>query len=327
MFVRGDRERERGGTSVLARRWLAAAAVLSRLLGAMQDAKQQPSFVVLRRLSCAGASAAIAAATMNPMEILRVRFQLEPQATRPPSVFTFSKNLVREEGLVRGLMQPGLAAWMSAMGFAFSCRMVLYEPLRDSIEAATGTSSPATAFVAGLSTGALTNALACPFFNVKALQQSSSVAPTHTFFSELINVSRTSGLAGHYRGVSALFVRGGAIAAGQLSGYDAAKRAVRKSGIAEGAHTHVFCSLFAAGCASVLSLPPDIILNRYQGAPKLGLHYTSVGQCLSDLVRGEGVLALFRGLGPQYAKLAPIFLLTLPLYEQFRRLAGLGYLR
>ena len=143
---------------------------------------------------------------------------------------------------------------------------------------------------------------------------------------------------------------GGALSAGQLGGYDAAKawppsprpsppprhphsssaptqRAVRANGLAEGAGTHVLCSLLAAGCAAVLSLPPDIVLNRYQGAPAVGAHYSSVGDCASQLVRREGVLSLWRGLGPQYAKLAPIFLMTLPLYEQLRRLAGLGYLR
>lgn len=222
-------------------------------------------------------------------------------------------------------MRPGVGAWMASMGCAFSLRMVLYEPLRDSIEVATGTSTPATAFAAGLTTGACTNAMACPFFNVKALQQSGRAAGS--FMSELQAVTRISGFAGHYRGVSALFVRGGAISAGQLSGYDAAKRAVRASGVQEGLHTHVLCSLFAAACASILSLPPDIVLNRFQGAPKLGLHYQSVSHCATELVQREGAIALFRGLGPQYAKLAPVFLLTLPLYEQLRRLAGLGYLR
>ena len=287
-----------------------------------------PPHVALRRLGCAGASAAIAAAVTNPIEIIRVRFQLEPQATRPPSVFTFAKSIVSSEGLVRGLMQPGIVAWMMSMGTAFSCRMVLYEPLREMIEAAVGGSSPASAFAAGLATGALTNAAACPFFNVKALHQSAPIAQQQSsVFSELATITRTQGLAGHYRGVSALFIRGGAISAGQLSGYDAAKRAVRASGRREGLHTHVGCSLFAAGCASVLSLPPDIILNRYQGAPVRGLQYTSVVHCLTELVRTEGVLALFRGLGPQYGKLAPIFLITLPIYEQLRKLAGLGYLK
>jgi solute carrier family 25 protein 34/35 len=285
-------------------------------------------YIVLRRLSCAGASAAIAAALTNPIEIIRVRFQLEPSATRPASVFTLARSLVRDEGMVRGLMTQGLPAWAASMGFAFSCRMALYEPLRESVAAVTGSSPPTTAFWAGLCTGAITNAAACPFFNVKALQQSqSSKIPTGSFFSELVAVTKKAGIAGHYRGVSALFARGGAISAGQLTGYDAAKRAVRSNGLTEGLHTHVGCSLFAAGCAAVLSLPPDIILNRYQGALALGVRYDSVMHCLTELVRTEGVIALFRGLGPQYMKLAPVFLLTLPLYEQLRRLAGLGYLR
>lgn len=92
----------------------------------MPDAPSHSSHVALRRLGCAGASAAIAAALTNPIEIIRVRFQLEPKATRPASVFVFSKTLVRDEGVVRGLMQPGLLAWMASMGFAFSFRMVLY---------------------------------------------------------------------------------------------------------------------------------------------------------------------------------------------------------
>ena len=102
---------------------------------------------------------------------------------------------------------------------------------------------------------------------------------------------------------------------------------VRAYGAREGPATHTLCSLFAAACASVVSTPPDIVLNRYQAAPVLGVRYDGVGQCAAELVRTEGALALFRGMGPQYMKLAPIFLITLPLYEQCRRLAGLGYLR
>ena len=85
--------------------------------------------------------------------------------------------------------------------------MVLYEPLRDAIEGASGVSTPATAFAAGLSTGALTNSLACPFFNVKALQQSAPSSSSSSLAASLALVSRSAGWAGHYRGVSALFVR------------------------------------------------------------------------------------------------------------------------
>ena len=70
------------------------------------------------------------------------------------------------------------------------------------------------------------------------------------------------------------------------------------------------------------------LLNRYQGAPAVGAHYSSVGDCASQLVRREGVLSLWRGLGPQYAKLgAHLFDDAAALRTAPPALAGLGYLR
>ena len=144
--------------------------------------------------------------------------------------------------------------------------------------------------------------------------------------ADLAAVSRESGLAGQYRGVGALFMRGGLISAGQLWGYGTGKRTATAYGLREGPATHVACSFFAAACACLLSAPADIVLNRFQAAPKLGVRYESLSACAAELMRNDGPLAFFRGVGTQYVKVAPIFLITLPLYEQFRRLAGLGYL-
>ena len=186
----------------------------------------QPSFVTLRRFGCAGLAGGLGAALTNPVEILRVRFQVESLETRPASIFSFAKRMLHEEGFVGGFARPGLTAWMAAMGFAFSGRMAVYEPLREGIEAAVGCKggTPATAFAAGLATGAISNAAACPFFNAKALLQSKAASasePAGGTLAALATVSRSGGLAGHYRGVTALFLRGGMISAGQLAGYDA----------------------------------------------------------------------------------------------------------
>jgi hypothetical protein len=40
----------------------------------------------------------------------------------------------------------------------------------------------------------------------------------------------------------------------------------------------------------------------------------------------DGVLALYRGFTPFVVRLGPVFVISLPLTEQIRRLAGLGYL-
>ena len=99
------------------------------------DEPPPPSFVTARRLGCAGASAAIAAALSNPLELIKVRFQIEPAETRPASIFTFARRIACEEGIWIGLWRPGIFAWMAAMGMAFSGRMALFEPLKDALDA------------------------------------------------------------------------------------------------------------------------------------------------------------------------------------------------
>ena len=90
---------------------------------------------------------------------------------------------------------------------------------------------------------------------------------------------------------------------------------------------HCTCSAFSAVTASVLAAPADLILNRFHAALGGRLAYASLGECLIAVVRKEGAPVLFRGVGANFLKMAPTFLCTLPLYEQFRRLAGLGYLK
>lgn len=279
----------------------------------------------MKRLGCAGGSAGIGAFVTNPIETLRVRFQVEPAATRPLSILAFGAELVKNEGFFGGLMLPGNSSWVASMSAAFGLRMMLYDPLRDAIDKLAGGGGSSNAFAAGICTGSLTNALACPFFNAKTrLQACAGAAEGRGLLTELAAVTREGGLTAHYAGGWALFIRGGFLSGGQLWGYNVSKGLFKAQGVKEGPSVHVACSVFAAACAAVLSAPADITLNRYQAALKLGTGaYASAGEVALELVRTEGPLALFRGAGLQFAKVCPVFLLTMPLYEQLRRLVGL----
>ena len=286
-------------------------------------AEPHPVTLAAKRACCAAAAAAIAAAATNPVETLRVKWQVLKPAEK--SVLAFATRLAEREGFARGLALPGLGAWMVAMGGAFGGRMVLYEPVRVGLEGVAG-SSPATASVAGFGTGMLSNGLMCPFFACKTRLQVRS-GGAGSMLPELAALWGDGGFRGLYAGVSALVVRGGLISAGQLGGYDFGKRTLRSRGMTEGPAFHLICSLIAAASAAALSTPPDVVLNRYQGDSVLEVRHHSVASCAASIVRQEGILALWRGVGPNFAKIAPVFLVTLPLFEQLRRLVGLGYLR
>lgn len=130
-----------------------------------------------KTLGCSAASGGIGAFVTSPVECLRVRFQVEPAATRPSAILAFGGNIIKSEGFLKGLFLPGNAAWCASMSSAFGLRMVLYDPLRDAIDRLNAEGGSTNAFLAGICTGCLTNALSCPLFNAK----SASLSQQHLF--------------------------------------------------------------------------------------------------------------------------------------------------
>ena len=84
-------------------------------------AEPHPVTLAAKRAGCAAAAAAIAAAATNPVETLRVKWQVLKPAEK--SVLAFATRLAEREGFARGLALPGLGAWMVAMGGAFGGRV------------------------------------------------------------------------------------------------------------------------------------------------------------------------------------------------------------
>ncbi len=53
--------------------------------------------------------------------------------------------------------------------------------------------------------------------------------------------------------------------------------------------------------------------------------FSSPVACFSSVLAKEGVGGFYRGSAALFAKLAPLYLLSMPLHEQIRRMMGLGY--
>ena len=86
-------------------------------------------------------------------------------------------------------------------------------------------------------------------------------------------------------------------------------------------------------CTAVVISPVDVIKTRYMNDVKLKMtskigegttmgKYNGVVDCVAKSIKAEGYKVLLRGFLPSYARLCPHFLLSLPLYEQFRDLFG-----
>ena len=111
--------------------------------------------------------------------------------------------------------------------------------------------------------------------------------------------------------------------AGNTLGYDAWKTYATRYGLLEeGPVLHLSASIVAAFCSCTFSCPADVVLTRYQSSAT-GERLMAV---LGSIVRTEGLRGFYRGWSVLFIRVAPIYILYLPVFEQIRVLLGLGYM-
>lgn len=136
-----------------------------------------------------------------------------------------------------------------------------------------------------------------------------------------------------WRGAGVIVGRGAVLSASQLMAYDKTKTALKESGaMYDGKLLHLVASQAAAACCTTCSMPLDVVLTVYQSAHSLGGErrelYGSRGplRCAAVMLRESGPLVFMRGWVPAFLRLSPTCTFSFFLYEQLRRLVGIGYL-
>ena len=280
---------------------------------------------MFKNMFAASTCISIACSLFNPLDTYRIRWQVQ---SHHPSITAHLTSVLRSEGLVRGLWLPGIGSNAIGAGLSRGIGMGCYPTLRDSIASE---KSGGTMFLAGLLSGGLGYFVSTPAWVVKTRLQAGMENKANPpkgngllIFREIVH---QQGMKGLYRGASALVVRGALINAGNTLGYDLTKTTNKQHHIVpEGPLLHVLASVVAAFLSSTFSVPADFVMTRYQAGPQMGHHYVSVVDCASTLLREEGPTAFFRGWTPLFVRVAPLYICYLPVYEQVRKMLGLGYL-
>ena len=125
-----------------------------------------------------------------------------------------------------------------------------------------------------------------------------------------------------------MVLRGSLLNAGHTVGYDYTKTFLLHGAyIEDGPILHVIASINAALLMCTLSCPADVVATRYQSGPLFGHVHTSPVMCAAEIFHKDGPIGFYRGWVPFFARHAPLLCVLMPLYEQFRHLLGLGYMK
>eukprot|EP00747_Dinoflagellata_sp_TGD_P223294 gnl/TRDRNA2_/TRDRNA2_94893_c0_seq2.p1 gnl/TRDRNA2_/TRDRNA2_94893_c0~~gnl/TRDRNA2_/TRDRNA2_94893_c0_seq2.p1 ORF type:complete len:292 (+),score=22.18 gnl/TRDRNA2_/TRDRNA2_94893_c0_seq2:30-905(+) len=287
-----------------------------------------------RNLVLASATGAITMSITNPLDALRIRWQLLPrgvdgfastQASRPSSLLVFARQVVATEGLWSGLWSRGLVPNCAACACSVGVRLGFYPFIRDALLASSATTStekrPGAMLAAGLISGATGYGAAAPLFLAKTRLQAAGGAKGGAL-SELREVIRIYGLAGLWRGAHLLVARGAVLSASQTAAYDGTKTfCVSKNLLVDGPLLHGVASAVASVSLTTAVIPFDVVLTRYQTSPESG----GIASCALGILKDEGPTGLLRGWSALLVRMGPSSFITFIVYEQLRRLAGLRY--
>ena len=272
-------------------------------------------------VACGGVSTAVVSAILNPTDVIKTRRQIVGFSGASP--LDMARAVAKADGL-RGLWLPGLQATVLRELLYSGCTKGLYPYARDAVSGEEDASLAQRALAAAL-TG-FGGSLCANAVDVVKVQQFDS-GSNRSVVAAMRDVARSEGVVRGLlvRGVSASAPRGAAIAIGEVTTYDYAKsRLARHPAFSRDAQNgaepfslHIVTSVITGVVATTVAAPFDTIKSRVMA--RGGNAWTA----LRSLVAREGLAALLAGWWPAYCRLAPHAILTFPLLEQLRRLAGL----
>lgn len=149
----------------------------------------------------------------------------------------------------------------------------------------------------------------------------------------LTRITKEEGVLTLWRGCTPTVIRAMVVNAAQLATYSQAKQALLASGkVEDGIFCHFLASMISGLATTIASMPVDIAKTRIQsmkvidGKPeyknaldvwaKVSSSKVPVNSVLFQVVKNEGVFALWKGFTPYYMRLGPHTVLTFIILEQ-----------
>jgi len=280
--------------------------------------KMKPT--IFQQLVLSGSACAISTFFTNPIDMMKCRLQLQMasgDAREYKGMLRGFVTVIRNEG-VTTLWRGYNAAILRAYTYS-ATRLGMYEPVRNQIISSTGSNGFLTKLTAGVASGTIAACAGCPFELIKVRMQGKSYSYSNPL-SAVVDIVRTDGTFGLWRGLVPYVVRGALLTGTQLGVYDQSKTAVKEYlHLEDGVVAQVSAAMMSGLVTTTVTQPVDMIKTRMMNYKDL---YQGPLDCLRKIVRSEGLKGLYKGWVPNYARLGPHTLLTLTVYEQLRSFVG-----
>eukprot|EP00577_Skeletonema_sp_RCC1716_P017634 CAMPEP_0113400810 /NCGR_PEP_ID=MMETSP0013_2-20120614/16334_1 /TAXON_ID=2843 ORGANISM="Skeletonema costatum, Strain 1716" /NCGR_SAMPLE_ID=MMETSP0013_2 /ASSEMBLY_ACC=CAM_ASM_000158 /LENGTH=274 /DNA_ID=CAMNT_0000285929 /DNA_START=131 /DNA_END=952 /DNA_ORIENTATION=- /assembly_acc=CAM_ASM_000158 len=260
---------------------------------------------LLQSTALGGTAAMFAVNFTHPIELVKTRVQVSNEG-----IIATCSSTMRNEGVAA--FWKGIPWAYCREGSYTAIRLGAYAPVRDAIGAGAPDAPAHMKFLAGALTGAVGSVAGNPFDVLKTLSQTNK-SESLPLMSLVGKMYRDQGIGGFYRGVQVNIMRAITLNATKMGVYDISKGyVVDTTGWQRNSAKTAFCSSFLAGFFMTVTVSPfDRVRTALMNQPTDAKLYDGMTDCLVKTVRNEGILSLWKGFIPIWARFAPMATLQL----------------
>lgn len=278
---------------------------------------------LLKSVSAAGTAAVITVTGIHPIDVVKTRLQVSGDGGRNYKSLGLGGTvsvIAAEEGLPAFWKGIG-AAWLREASYT-SLRLGLYGPIKHAM-GIKNDSSFFLKFSAGSLAGAIGSTAGNPFDVLKTRMMATEGRSPPSLSQAASQLYKSQGLGGFYRGLEANVMRAMVLNGTKMACYDQIKYFIKKSGLVPDGIATQFFSAFGAGFFMATTVTPfDMLRTKLMNQPADARIYNGFIDCLAKIVKKNGVMGLYAGFVPMWARFAPTTTLQLVIFEQIKPIFG-----
>jgi len=267
------------------------------------------------------AGGVVEACSLQPLDVLKTRMQISGQGLLP----TLTRTL-KNEGVLA--LYKGLSPFCTHLVLKYSVRWWFNDTYRSLLADKDGKVSTPASFLAGLMSGVTEAVLiVTPFEVVKTRLQTQVSFGTKLKYNGPVDVVRKvikeEGVQSLWKGNGPTMVRQGWNQLLLFGPYGIIKEAVFDKKFHEPLETHqtILLGTLVGSLGPLTNNPFDVAKTRLMNQREVGKarKYTNMFQCILDVLKKEGILALWRGCFMRISRVAPGMGITFTVVETFQK--------
>ncbi|PPJ53652.1 hypothetical protein CBER1_00881 [Cercospora berteroae] len=268
-----------------------------------------------------GSASCCAAIVTHPLDLLKVRLQMQSHEGPRKGMVGMFTHVVKSEGAT-GLYRGLSAALLRQITYS-TTRFGVYEELKQTFD--DGVSKPSiTSLIAMSSASGFLGGIAgtpADILNVR-MQNDAALPPEQRrnykhAIDGLVRMVREEGIGSLVRGVWPNSARAVLMTASQLASYDVFKSQIlERTSLRDGLTVHFTASLMAGFVATTVCSPVDVIKTRVMSAHTK----ESIWSLVTRITANEGMMWAFKGWVPSFIRLGPHTVATFLFLEQHKKI-------